>query len=176
SPDGLTATGTSSPLTVTGLTNGTAYTFSVTATNSAGNSSSSSASNSVTPIGAQTITFTNPGAQNIGTTPTLTASTSSGLAPSFTSSTTDVCTVTSGGVLSFVTTGSCTINADQAGNAAYSAAAQVSQTFDVNAVVAGAPVIGSATAGDAQASVSFTAPANNGGSAITSYTVTSSPD
>ncbi|WP_445777224.1 Ig-like domain-containing protein [Shewanella sp.] len=176
SPGGLTATGTSSPLTVTGLTNGTAYIFSVTATNSAGNSSSSSASNSVTPIGSQTITFSNPGAQNIGTSPTLTASASSGLAPSFTSSTTDVCTVTSAGTLTFVTTGSCTINADQAGNAAYSAAAQVSQTFDVNAVVAGAPVIGSATAGDAQASVSFTAPANNGGSAITSYTVTSSPD
>ncbi|MGI2176508.1 fibronectin type III domain-containing protein [Shewanella ulleungensis] len=175
SPGGLTASGTSSPLTVVGLTNGTAYTFSVTATNSAGTGSSSSASNSVTPIGSQTITFTNPGAQNIGTTPTLTASASSGLTPSFTSSTIGVCTISSGGALSFITTGSCTINADQAGNAAYSAAVQVSQTFDVNAVVAGAPVIGSATAGDAQASVSFTAPANNGGAAITAYTVTSSP-
>jgi hypothetical protein len=34
SPGGFTATGASSPLTVTGLTNGTAYTFSVQATNS----------------------------------------------------------------------------------------------------------------------------------------------
>jgi len=41
--------------------------------------------------------------------------------------------------------------------------------------VPGAPTIGTATAGDASASVTFTAPANNGGSAITSYTVTSSP-
>ena len=41
--------------------------------------------------------------------------------------------------------------------------------------VPGAPTIGTATAGDASASVTFTAPVNNGGSAITSYTVTSSP-
>ncbi len=40
----------------------------------------------------------------------------------------------------------------------------------------GAPTIGTATAGDAEASVSFTAPDFTGGSAITSYTVTSSPD
>ena len=43
------------------------------------------------------------------------------------------------------------------------------------ATVPGAPTIGSATAGVTSASVSFTAPASNGGAAITSYTVTSSP-
>ena len=175
SPGGLTVSGVASPLTVTGLTNGTAYSFSVTATNSAGTGSASSASNSVTPIAAQTITFSNPGSQSFGTTPTLTASASSSLTPSFTSSTTGVCTITSGGALSFITTGSCTINADQAGNASYLAAAQVSQSFSVTAVVAGAPTIGTATAGDTQASVSFSAPASTGGAAITSYTVTSSP-
>jgi hypothetical protein len=37
------------------------------------------------------------------------------------------------------------------------------------------PVIGLATAGDAQATVNFTAPSSDGGSAITSYTVTSFP-
>ena len=37
-------------------------------------------------------------------------------------------------------------------------------------VVPGAPTIGTATAGNAQASVTFTAPAANGGSAITAYT------
>jgi len=50
SPGGLTATGTSSPLVVTGLTNGTTYTFTVKARNTLGSSSSSSASNSVTPF------------------------------------------------------------------------------------------------------------------------------
>ena len=48
SPGGFTATGASSPLTVTGLQSGTAYTFSVTATSSAGTSSASGASNSIT--------------------------------------------------------------------------------------------------------------------------------
>ena len=43
------------------------------------------------------------------------------------------------------------------------------------AAVPGAPVIGTATAGNGQASVSFTQPASNGGSAITSYTATSTP-
>ena len=54
SPGGITATGDSSPITVTGLTNGTAYTFAVTATNSAGTSTASAPSNSVTPQRAST--------------------------------------------------------------------------------------------------------------------------
>jgi subtilisin family serine protease len=43
------------------------------------------------------------------------------------------------------------------------------------ATVPGAPAIGTATAGNAQATVSFTAPASNGGSPITSYRMTSNP-
>jgi hypothetical protein len=48
-PGAITATGTTSPIKVSGLTNGTAYTFTVAATSNAGSSKPSSASNSVTP-------------------------------------------------------------------------------------------------------------------------------
>ena len=48
SPGSYTVTGASSPLTVTGLQSATAYTFVVKATNAVGDSSNSSASNSIT--------------------------------------------------------------------------------------------------------------------------------
>ena len=50
SPGRFTCSATSTSCTVTGLTNGTAYTFTVTATNSAGTGSASNASSSVTPL------------------------------------------------------------------------------------------------------------------------------
>ena len=83
----------SGDITVTGLTNGTAYTFTVTATNAIGTSLASAASNSVVPV-----------------------------------------------------------------------------------TIPDAPTIGTAVAGNAQATVPFTAPSSNGGSDITSYTATSSPE
>ena len=49
SPGGFTGTGASSPITVSGLSNGTSYTFTVTATNANGTSTASAASNSATP-------------------------------------------------------------------------------------------------------------------------------
>ena len=54
-PGAITGTGTASPITVTGLTNGTLYTFTVVATNANGNSLPSAASNSVRPHTATTI-------------------------------------------------------------------------------------------------------------------------
>ena len=47
---GQTATGSSSPITVTSLSNGTAYTFTVQAQNATGFSGASSASSSITPV------------------------------------------------------------------------------------------------------------------------------
>jgi len=173
--DVVPVNGASSPLVITGLTNGQAYTFTVTATNTAGAGAASATSNSITPAAAQTITFANPGVQSFGTAPTLTATSDSGLTPTFTSSTTSVCTITSGGALTFVTAGSCTINANQAGDSSHLPASQVTQTFNVAAVVPGAPTVAIATAGDTQASVAFTAPSFSGGATVTGYTVTVSP-
>ena len=60
----------------------------------------------------------------------MSASASSGLAVSFASGTTAVCTV-SGNTVTIVTGGTCTIRASQAGNTNYLAATQVSQSFTV---------------------------------------------
>jgi hypothetical protein len=56
SPGGATCTTSSTSCTITGLANGTSYTFTVTATNSAGTSAASSASASVTPATANEAT------------------------------------------------------------------------------------------------------------------------
>lgn len=50
SPGSITGTGASSPVTVSGLSNGTAYTFTVTASTASSTTPASSASNSVTPV------------------------------------------------------------------------------------------------------------------------------
>ncbi len=61
-------------------------------------------------------------------------------------------------------------------NATGTGAASAASNSATTATVPGAPTIGTATAGNAQASVPFTQPASNGGSTITSYTATSTPD
>jgi sugar lactone lactonase YvrE len=81
---------------------------------------------------AQTISFPNPGAQTAGTPLTLSATATSGLTVAFNSTTTEICTV-SGTQATFITTGTCTIDANQAGNSTYAAAPMVPQSFTVNA-------------------------------------------
>jgi hypothetical protein len=79
---------------------------------------------------SQTITFANPGTQYYGTTLTLTATASSGLPVSYTSTTTPVCTV-SGSVVTFLSTGTCGILANQAGSTYIAPAPQVGHAFVV---------------------------------------------
>jgi len=83
----------------------------------------------------QTITFTSTapsGATAGGSTYTVTATATSGLTVVFSSATSSVCSV-SGSTVSFLAAGTCTINADQSGNVAFSAAPQKQQSFSVAA-------------------------------------------
>lgn len=93
-----------------------------------------------TPPPSQTIAFANPGPQRLGTNPALAATASSGLTPVFAAVTPAVCTVTPGGVLTFISVGNCTVNANQPGNGGFAPAPQVSRTFAVLAASAPASV------------------------------------
>jgi hypothetical protein len=83
--------------------------------------------------GSQTISFGVLSDRPLGTAPfVVTAIASSGLAVTYSSLTTAVCTV-SGSTVTLAAVGTCTIRAAQPGNANYSAALNVEQTFTVTA-------------------------------------------
>ena len=122
----------SSPFTFTtlGLSNGT---HTLTAVYGGNPATSVSTSNTITIQAGttQTITFApralaaEPHSARIG------AMASSGLPVTFTSNSSSICTVTSGGTVSLVSVGQCSITADQAGDSTYLAASPVTQTFNV---------------------------------------------
>jgi hypothetical protein len=184
SPGGLTASTTGAlTATVTGLTNGTAYTFSVTATNLLGTGPASAASNSVTPTGppgAPTNVTATPG--NGQATVTWAAPASNGGSPitSYTvTSSPGALTATSSGALTAIVTGltngiayTFTVTATNLLGTGPPSAASTPVT---PATLPGAPTNVTATAGHGAATVTWTAPAD-GGSPITGYTVTSTPD
>jgi invasion protein IalB len=182
SPGGATATCSLSPCAVNGLSNGTAYTFTVVATNSAGNGTASLASGPITPAtvpGAPTsVTATSQnGSASVSWIPpvgngggaitgyTVTASPGGASAPCATSP----CVVTG---LSNGTPYTFTVVAtNSAGNGAAS-----SPSSAITPVTGpGAPTGVTANSQSGSASVSWTAPVNNGGGTITGYTVTASP-
>jgi len=76
----------------------------------------------------QTISFTPPASGVVGSTATLSATTTSGLTVTFASTTTSICTV-SGNIVSYISSGTCILTANQAGNTNYQAAPQVSKNL-----------------------------------------------
>jgi hypothetical protein len=132
---------------VYGLRYGTNYVFKVIGINVTGSGAASPISNALTlaPALSQTITFaalSDPQSIRVGTL-SLQASSDSGLAITFSSSTPSVCTIDSvnGSLINFVAGGLCTIVASQnglTGNGAtsnYAAAASVSRSFTITSVL-----------------------------------------
>ncbi len=110
----------------------------------------------------QTIAFPPIGAQTVGTPLTLSAAATSGLTVIFTSTTSSICAV-SGTTATFIASGTCIIDANQAGNSTYAAAAQVQQSFTVNAAL-------TFTGGGGGGSISIEPGATTGNTATISVT------
>ena len=131
SSDVVTGHSTSSPVSVTGLRPSATYSCVASATNVLGTGSSPAFPVTTPQFSQQSIDFPQPADAHLAdATRQLTATADSGLAVAFSSSTPDVCTV-SGATATLHTVGTCTITGDQPGDATYSAAPSVTQSFTV---------------------------------------------
>jgi outer membrane protein OmpA-like peptidoglycan-associated protein len=121
----------------------------------------------------QTITFPQPNALRVGDPAVeLGASTSSGLDVQYAvTNGTNVCLVSALGVVSALTSGTCTVTVSQSGDSIYGAASPVSRVLIVSANLPSAPHISSISAGDSTLTIGYVAPSSNGGSTILSYSV-----
>ena len=187
SPGGRTCTtsdGSTLTCTVTGLTNGDSYTFTVVATNGVGAGAASDPSFAVIPIthpdaptnvsgtagiGQVTVSWTTP---NSGGSPitgyTVTASPGGATCATVTGDTTSciVNGLASGASYTFTVTAT-----NSAGTSVPSSASSVVVTL----AVPGVPTSVVATAGDGQATVRWTAPTSDGGTPVTGYSVQALP-
>ena len=166
-----------------GLTNGTAYTFQVAAITAAGTGPQSSASNSVTPNptapGLPTILTATPGNASVSLTWAPPADNGGSAVTGYLITPTSGPPVTVGNVTSYTVTGLtngigyafivAAINTvSTGGNSAPSGSVTPSPT------VPAAPTLVLATAGNATIALSWTAPPDDGGSAVTGYVITPS--
>ncbi len=178
------SSGTGTSKVVTGLTNGTAYTFRVAAVNAVGTGTPSAASSAVTPRtvpGAPTGVSAVPGNAQVTVNWTAPASTGGSaitgyVVTPFIGATAQTPAASSGTGTSKVVTGLANGTAYTfrvaAVNAAGTGSASAASDPVTPATTPGTPSAVAATAGIAQATVSWAAPASNGGSPITGYVVT----
>ncbi len=167
--------------TVTGLTNGTPYTFEVYAVNSYGTSPVSSPSAAVTPAtvpGAPTIDSATPGSGSVMLTWSAPADDGGSPVTGYHVSvggggTTDLGNVTSYTVTG-LTNGTSYTFTIWATNAIGDGATVDSGAVTPTATAPGAPTIDSATAGHQKVTLTWSAPADDGGSSITGYVITPS--
>jgi len=165
---------TATTQTVTGLTAGTAYTFTVAAVNQAGTGPASAASPPVTPNNSPTLNFPAPPAGQVGVSYSNQLTVTNGTAPFTWSVTTGTLpaglTLSSSGLLSGTptTVGSSTFTVQVVDGSGQSATESVTLVVTDKPAAPAAPT---ATAGITSATVSWVAPVNNG-SAITGYVVT----
>ena len=185
SPGGQTcATTGATTCTVIGLTNGNSYTFTVTATNAVGTGPASQASNPVVaasspiaPTGASAVVASLTSANVTWTAPSsnggspITGYTVTASPGGRTCTTTGALTCTVTGL----TTGTSYTFTVTATNALGISSPSPASNGVAPATVPGAPTGVNAMGGNLQATVTWVAPSSNGGSAITGYTVTSSP-
>jgi hypothetical protein len=188
-PDSVVVSSSTSPIIVTGLTNGTPYTFTMTATNVVGQGPASSpAFGPVTPAGVPGIPsglIAVPGNALVDLSWTAPANNGAEItnyvieyklhsAPSWTQFGHAVSPLTTITVTDLVN-GSLYDFRVSAVNSAGTGAPSTPAVESTPRTVPGQPAITSATRGNGQVTVNFNAPASDGGSVITSYTVTSNP-
>ena len=195
---GQTASGSSSPITVSGLTDGDSYRFTVTATNGSGTSAASSASSSVTPIGVPGAPTAVSGTSNANAQSvvsfTAPAATHGSAITSYKVTATDTTNGANGGQTCTYTiptpppdtnTYSCTVTGLTNGDSYTFTATATNGVGTGPASVASAPVVPATTPGAPTGVtaapnpaggvvVSWLAPVSNGGSPITSYTAKAS--
>ena len=181
-PGGATASCSASPCVVTGLTDGTAYTFTVHATNANGDSAESSASSPVTPAqhpdaptgvaatgadGSASVSWTGPASDGGSPVTGYTVTSSPG-------GKTATCNA-SPCVVTGLTNGTDYTFTVVATNATGDSQPSVASASTRARTVPGAPSITDVTTGDGSATVTFDGPAQDGGSAVTGYTLVASP-
>jgi hypothetical protein len=182
SPGNMTATGTSSPITVTGLTNGTAYTFTIKAANDYGESLVSGSSSSMIPAAVPSAPTIGAvvGGNKFATVPFTFSTNNNGDVISSYTVTSNPGGITASGTTSPITVTGLNVDLNYtftivANNKAGASLPSSASNSIRPALVPSQPTSVTAAYGySTSTNVSFNAP-DNGGYPITQYTVTSSP-